>query len=372
MDTPTSPTPQPSPKTKPDVVFAAGGTLCVAALFFEWMGWIMAIVGIVLLMRASSGRAATKMLLASVALLPRVGFVAARVIRAPAGLSFTFEPWTFATAWSVWTVASLLIGFGALAIVQHRRPQPAPSATPPLSQRRLPTILLGLAFVIAGLVVLSGILDGFHRIDDVGAGRWAIQHAARGTVATFAAADIASIEGTESRSSRGASALTVRLTLTDGRTFTVRKQSTSIFTALRKFATTAGIPAGRVRITPYRGPTWTNGASGFALADLLGVFRCDDAKGDGRRTLEFRLDAGRLAGTETVEEAGSRYARDLRNVTLDDTGVIEFDMSTRRDIQQGPGNTTALSFRWSSDGDRARLTRTGIELDGRTYAARPR
>ncbi len=156
----------------------AAAALCVAALFFDAMGWLMAIAGVILLRRAAfSSR--TKWTLAALALAPKILFLAVRSLGTPPGLSFTIEPMTLATSSSLWTWSVLLAAFGLFMIVRSRPAPPDPGA-PPQPPSRQPLLLksIGLAAVAAGALLLSGLTDGFHRIDDAGEGRWAIRHAA--------------------------------------------------------------------------------------------------------------------------------------------------------------------------------------------------
>src|SRR5690349_13499048 len=93
----------------PRSLIAAG--LCVGALFFDGLGWILAIAGIVLLRRAVfSGKA--KCGLAAIAILPKILFVGVRSLNAPSGLSFPIEPRNLATSSSLWAWCILVAAFG--------------------------------------------------------------------------------------------------------------------------------------------------------------------------------------------------------------------------------------------------------------------
>jgi hypothetical protein len=83
-----------------DLRSVAAAALCVASLFFDAMGWLMAIVGVVLLRRAAFSPR-VKWLLAALALAPKVLFLGVRAMSAPPGLSFTIEPTTLTTSSSL-------------------------------------------------------------------------------------------------------------------------------------------------------------------------------------------------------------------------------------------------------------------------------
>lgn len=362
-------TPASAPARTYDTPSLVGGTLCVASLVFEWLGWLIAIAGIVLLPR-SGMRTRTKWLLAALALLPRVLFVAAHYYSAPRGVSFDLEPRTLATSFSLWTWSSLLAGFGVLAMSQSRPSQAERFESPNPDSKRRPLLILGLVLVVAGAVILLEPFDGFQRIEDAGNGRWALKHAARGTRATFAREEVSLVEGTEHSTTRGAPTYAVRVTLADGRSYSVSARTGVAFTELRRFATTAGLRPGTVRITPRRGAAWTNGATGFTLKDFVGTYECADAGTRERRTIDLYLEGGRLAGKETVADGATSYVRALRSLKVSDTGGIEFDVAARAAVRNGSDNTTAFSLQWGSTGEDARLTRDGLEVGTRKYRRR--
>lgn len=259
-------------------LIAAG--LCVLALYFDVLGWVFAIAGIALLRRTAFSRTA-KVLLAAMAIGPKILFVASRAMNAPAGLTFPIEPQNLASSPSLWTWSVLLAALGVFLMLMAPR------------GRRAIFVGVGLAPLAGAAVSLLGLIDGFHRIDDAGAGRWALRHAALGNVAVFRGRDVASIEASERRNSRTGRSYPVRVTLADGRSFSVTTKTAAALDELKKFATTANLPPGKARIGG-----WMNGASGFALEDCVGVYEPADA-GDGpRSTFEFRMDGERLAGTE--------------------------------------------------------------------------
>jgi hypothetical protein len=329
---------------------------CILAAFFDTFGWLFAVLGIVLL-RRSVFRRTTKWALAAVALLPKLLFLGARILRAPAGLSFQIEPSTLATSSSLWAWSIVLISFGVFVALQSRRP-PADRFGPPRPETRGPRSLavLGFVLVAVGLVVLIGPFDGFQRIDDAGSGRWALVHTAWGTRATFGRQQVSLIEGTENHSSRRSSSYSARVTLTDGRTFAMTTKSGDAFRELKKFATTANMPPGRVRIVPYHGQPWTNGPPAFTLRDYVGTYDYADQGGPERRTIEFWVESDRLLGKEAVADRASNYVRNLRNIKVSDTGEMEFELATQADMRKVSEATTAFSLQWSSAGEDARLT----------------
>ncbi len=87
---------------------AAAG-LCIASLFLGPLGWLAAIVGIVLLRRATLP-AKTKWTLAAIALVPKILFLGLSATTAPQGLSFEIESVTLTTSSSLWAWSVLLAG----------------------------------------------------------------------------------------------------------------------------------------------------------------------------------------------------------------------------------------------------------------------
>jgi hypothetical protein len=310
-------------------------------------------------------------MLAALALAPKILFLGVRSMSGPTGLSFTIEPTTLATSSSLWTWSVLLAGFGAFVMFWAQPAQPAPGA-PPVAETRRPLALkaLGLAAIAAAAVLLLGLADGFHRIEDAGEGRWALHHAARGTRTTFARADVASIEATEIRKSRGGSSYTVRVGLNDGRTYSVTTGSLSALAELRTFATTADLRPGIVRIVRRGAGTWTNGASGFALSDYVGAYEHVDRNTGERTTIEFWKEGDRLAGKETVASGPNRYIRMLRNIKAGDTGELTFEPTTRAEAGKPSESTLSFSLSWSPTGESGRLTKDGLEVGSKAFARR--
>jgi hypothetical protein len=358
-----------SPARKYDVRSALALAFCLGALYFDLLGWLLAVIGIVLL-PGSAYRARTKWLLAALALGPKIAFLVLRRNYAPPGVAFTIEPWTLATAPSLWVWSVLLIAFGVFIVLRAPRTadDPALVARP---DTRGPRLLKGLGFLLIawGAVMLLSVFDGFQRIDDVGHGRWALRHAVRGTVATFTRDELALVEGTENHSTRGRSSYTVRVTLTGGRHFSVTTQSSGAFAAVRQFAATADLAPGKARTSEWRRPAWTNGASGFTLKDYVGTYDHEDNSRGERSTLEFVLENGRLAGKETVLDGGVRHVRALRNIAISDTGEMTFDVATQASAE-AKGDTWSFSLQWDPNGDTGRLTRGGFEIGPRKYTKR--
>jgi hypothetical protein len=352
-----------------DKISLVAGTLCAASLVFESLGWLIAAAGVGLLFRAGM-RTRTKWLLAALALLPRVLFVGIRLYFAPRGLLFDFEPRTLATSFSLWTWSSLLVAFGVLAISQSRATTAEQFELPQPDAKRWPLLGLGIVCLVVAAIILVEPLDGFQRIEDAGDGQWALKHAARGTRATFAAKDVSLIEGTEQHSTRGSNTYSVRVTLADGRSFSVSARTRQAFQSLREFATTAGLGPGRARIVPYRATTWTNTVPAFTRGDFAGTYDFADKDGRERRTLELAVEGDRIVGKETVTDAASTIVRDLRNLKIDDTGRMTFDFSTHAQARSGPDNNWSFSLRWSSDGTDAHLSNDGIRIGTIKYRRR--
>lgn len=355
------------PKYDPRSVIAVA--LCLAALFIDAFGWLLGIVGIVLLRRAVLP-ARTKWLLAAVALGPKILFLGVRTLSAPRGLSFTFEPWTLATSSSVWSWSIVLAAFGAFVLSHARSRPPAPELSPQPRDPQRPFLLVpvGLGLIAVGAAILLGLLDGFHRIDDVGEGRWALKHAARGTVATFTRDELASIEGKRNYTRRGWSDSVV-VTLTDGRSYSVSTGSPGVFEELRRFATTANLAPGKAR-TVKRGETWTNGATGLGLKDYLGTYEYIDAANRERTTLEFWLDGGHVAGKETDRTGDIEHVRVLKNIRIDDTGAIAFDVATHAEMREAGPSTRSFSLQWSPSGETGQLAKDGLTIGLKKFRRR--
>jgi hypothetical protein len=366
----TSETPVPSRVPQYDLRSLAAAALCVASLFFDTIGWLMAIVGVVLL-RRSAFPPRVKWMLAALALAPKILFLAVRSMSAPPGLSFAIEPTTLTTSPSLWTWSVLLAGCGVFLIFLARPAPPVPGA-PPQAETRKPLLLkvLGLVAIAAAAALLLGLADGFHRIDDAGEGRWALRHAARGTRATFTRADVASIEVNENRHSRGGSSYSVHVRLSDGRTFSVTTGSVVALQELRTFATTADLKPGTTRIVRRREGTWTNGASGFTLKDYVGAFEHADGNTGERTTIEFWIEGDRLAGKETVANGPTKFVRSLRHIKASDTGELAFEPTTRAEVGKPSESTMSFSLSWSPTGETGRLTKDGLEVGVKKFARR--
>jgi hypothetical protein len=359
-----------SPPVSParlDARSLTAASLCVLALFFDFFGWVLAIAGIVLLRRASFNRT-VKWYLAAIAIGPKILFLGLRSLATPGGLSFPIEPRNLATSSSLWAWCIFLAAFGAYLFFQARRqPQARNAPSQPGSYRSVVIAGLGLAAIAAAVVLLLGVMDGFHWIREAGRGQWALRHAVRGNVATFTGSDVQSIDATERYSQRGGSSYSIRVALAGGRSFAVTTKSSVALDELRKFATTANLPDGRVRIVRRRGDLWTNGSSGFSLQDCVGTYEAADAGGATRSTYEFWFDGGRLAGKETLVETSGRHVRMLRNIKVSDTGEFEFQSSAYLEAARQAQGTVSLSFGFSSQGETGRFVKNGLEVGLQKY-----
>jgi hypothetical protein len=357
--------PSPPVSKKLDARSVLAACLCVMALFFDALGWLLATIGVFLLRRAAFPPR-VKWILAAIALAPKILFVGVRSLSAPQGLSFTIEPRTLAASPALWSWSVLLAASGIFlmcAPLAQRRPIDAP--VQPGSSGRGLIKAAGLIPIAIAALILSGLTDSFQRIEDAGGGRWALKHAVRGTVATFRRDDLASVEGAESRTRSGAS-YSVRVALKDGETFSASTTSADPFPELRRFATTAGLRPGTVRIRPRRGSEWTNGASGLTLNDCIGAYEYVDPRTGERSTFEFWLQDGRLAGKETVVEGQRRLVRTLKDIKLSDTGDFEFQESNYAGAES-KGSTISISLRWSAQGETGRFTNGGLEVGLKKY-----
>lgn len=352
---------------RPDARSLTAAALCVLALFFNLLGWALAIAGIVLLRRAVFSRT-VKWYLAAIAIGPKILFLGVRSLNMPPGLSFPVEPQNLATSPSLWAWCIFLVAFGAYLLFQARRPLQGPNVpVEPGSYRSFLIAGLGLIAIGAGVVLLLGVTEGFHWIDEAGRGQWALRHAVRGNVAIFTRSDVQSIDATERYSQRGGSSYSVRVALAGGRSFSVTTKSPAALDELRKFATTANLADGRVRIVRRKGNLWTNGSSGFSLQDCLGTYRPANAGGPERSTYEFWLDGERLAGKETASDAQGRRVRVLQNLKVSDDGAFEFQTSPYVDAERQEKGTVSLSFGWSSQTETGRFVTNGLEVGLQKY-----
>ena len=342
---------------------AAG--LCLMALFFNALGWLLAIIGIFLLRRAVF-QPRVKWILASVALGPKILFLGVQSLSAPLGLSFTIEPRTLATSSALWSWSILMAGFGSFLLYVPLKSRRAPDTPLGPTSSGTPLLkVLGLVLIVLAIIMLLGLSDDFQRIQDAGNGRWALKHAVRGAVATFTRDELASIEAI-ARRTRGSASYSVRVGLKDGRTFSASTRSVAAFQDLRKFATTAGLRPGTVRIRRLHGGDWTNGASGFTLHDCIGTYEYVDERRGERSTVELWLENGRLAGKETVLDGQRRYVQTLRDIKISDTGEMEFQESPYA-ASESSKSTVSFSLRWSAQGESGRFTKDGLEIGLKKY-----
>jgi hypothetical protein len=168
--------------------------------------------------------------------------------------------------------------------------------------------------------------------------------------------------------------------LADGRTFSASTTSSAAFEDVRKFAATAGLRPGTVRILGRFGRNWTNGATAFTVKNCAGTYEYVDERGGGRRMLEMWLQNGRLVGRETETVGQVRQTRTLRDFKIDDTGVAEFQATSFAGAS-GPSSTAiSFSFQWPPKGghgfftggtsETGRFTREAFETGSKTYHKR--
>jgi len=361
------PQPPAARAAQPDVRSLTAAALCVLALFFDAFGWILAIAGIVLLRRAVFSRT-VKWYLGAVAIGPKILFMGIKSLNAPAGLSFPIENRNLATSPSLWAWCVFLAAFGVYLVFLRRRLPQAPNAPiQPVAYRSYLIAGAGLAAVAVAVVLLLGLIDGFHRIDDAGQGQWALRHAARGNVAVFKGSEVESIDATERYGSRAGSSYAVRIALAGGRSFSVTTKSAAALDELRKFATTANLSVGKVRIIRRNRGLWTNGASGFTLKDCVGAYEQTDSRATAHATYEFWLDQDRLAGKQTVADSQGRRVRVLRDIKVSDSGEFEFQSAPYVEAAQGQKGAFSFSFGWSSQGETGRFVRDGLEVGLQNY-----
>jgi hypothetical protein len=342
--------------------------MCVLALFVDGFGWLFAIAGIYMLRRSSFSPSA-RWVMGAVALGPKLLFIGIRAMSAPSGVSFPIEPTTLATSSALWAWAGLAIGIGLLFLVELRRRPEYPPNEPVPNQPKLGLVLpiLGVACVAGGVVLLLGLTDGFQRIDDAGRGRWVLHHAVKRTVADFSGSELAAIV-VQQRGTRRRSSYEITVTLQDGRAFSISTGDSAALVELRKFAATANLPPGKLRIVTFRGGTWTNGSSGMSIKDCVGVYELVDPNARPRSTIEFWLENERLAGKETIDDSPRRHVRVLSNIKLNDTGEVEFQPASYLEVsQQKAENTTTISFSWSPQRETGKFTPGGFQTGTQKY-----
>jgi uncharacterized membrane protein YdcZ (DUF606 family) len=349
---------------------AAAG-MCILALFIDGFGWLLAIAGIYML-RRSSFNTGTRWVLGTVALGPKLLFLGIKAMNAPPGLSFTIQPSNLATSSALWAWTGLMIGIGVILLLQSRR-QEHPANEPFQSQPKYEWLvpLIGVAMVAGGVALLLGLQDGFERIDDAGHGRWVLHHAVKGRVAEFSGGDVSEILVEERHHSRGSNDYAVKFGLKDGHSYSVTLKTAFIIDELRKFATTANLAPGKLRLVPYRGATWTSGNSKITLKDCIGVYEMSDANAHRRSTVEFWIENERLMGKETVNDTGQPQVRVLRNIKLDETGEMEYQPASYLEAShQKEENVTRISLSWAPQAESGKFIPGGFETGGQQYRKR--
>jgi hypothetical protein len=193
----------------------------------------------------------------------------------------------------------------------------------------------------------------------------------KGRVAEFSGSDVATIVVEERHHSRSNNDYAVVFGLKDGHSYSVTVQTASVIDELRKFATTANLAPGKLRIVPYRGATWTSGSSGITLKACVGVYELSDPTARRRSTVEFWIENERLMGKETVDDAGQRHVRVLRNIKLDETGEVEYQPASYLEAShQQDENVTRISLSWSPQAETGKFVPDGFETEGQRYRKR--
>jgi hypothetical protein len=260
-----------------------------------------------------------------------------------------------------------MAGFGSFLIYVPLKMRPAPEAPDQPTSSGTPLLkLVGVVLIGLAVAMLLGLSDDFQRIQDAGSGRWALKHAVRGDVATFTRDELASIEAIDRRT-RGSASYSVRVKLKNGRTYSASTRSVEAFQDLRKFAATADLRPGTVRIRRRNAGDWTNGASGFTLNNCVGTYEHVDERGGERSTFEFWMQNGRLAGKETTVDGPGRHVQTLRDIKISDTGEMEFEEIPYAAAQEQSKSTVSFSLRWSAQGETGRFTKDGLEIGLKKY-----
>lgn len=315
---------EPLPVPMGTVKALAGVVCCVASPLFDPLGYVLTVLGTVLLWGGATFPAAARLAATAVLLPPRIAPLLIAALAGPGEFSFVLDPRAPAMSSSAWGWYGLLWAVFAVLLLMFSERGSAllagaglgKAAAPGTRHEHAPVLLIVPGLLVLGWATnaLLGLKNDFEWVEPANAGSWQLKHSVRGRVASFTAPGVASIEGRE-EGSREKPVYHIRFALQDG-TRALATRSLSAFGELRKLAATAELAPGRMRLRYGEGTVWTNGA--FSLKDRIGRY---EAAGGG--FVDLRLDAaGRLAGTASM--TGGTAARAMRAIKVTEEGGIEY------------------------------------------------
>ena len=306
----------------------AGVVCCVASPLFDPLDYVLTVVGLILLWGGSGFSVRARLVATAVVLPPRVAPLLLSALAGPGDFSFVLNPSAPATSSSAWGWYGLLWAVCALLMLLFSEKGNALLAGAGLQQasapgtryERAPVLLIIPALLVLAWATngLLGLKNEFEWVEAANAGAWDLKHSVRGTVATFTADTVASIDGRE-EGHTDKPTYHIRFALKSGDARVMSTRSPSAFGEMKKLAATMELPPGRMQLKSVSGEAWTNGR--FTVKARTGTYEA--ANGN---LVELRLDqSGRLTGTESVlGSGGERHTRPLRAVKVTEDGGIEY------------------------------------------------
>jgi hypothetical protein len=350
----------------------AGVVCCVASPLFDPVGYVMTLVGLVLLWRRSGFSLHVRLAATAVVLPPRILPLLLSALAGPGDFSFVLNPHPPATSSSAWGWYGLLWAFCAvllliftekgaalLASAGLRRARSAPGGDSVRRERASILLVIPAALVLAWATkAVLGLNNEFEWVEAAPAGAWELKHSVRGTVATFTAETVAFIEGRE-EGHPDTPSYRIRFAFKNGNARVMSTRSLSAYGEMKQLAATMALPPGRMQLKSAAGEAWTNGRAGFTLKEYAGTYEA--ANGN---FVELRLDQnGRLIGTESVlGSGGERLTRALWSVKITEDGGIEY----RTDMFAGSVRNFAVSYGLS----RGEFDKDGLTMDGTRFSKR--
>jgi hypothetical protein len=344
---------------------AAGAVCCVASPLFDPLGYVMTVLGLVLIWGRSAFPVNWRLAVIAVVLPPRILPILFSALAGPGEFSFVLDPNAPATSSASWGWFGLLLAVSAalalagtaagresLAIAGIRWRTPMPGVDGLRTRNRWALPGLAAAVLIAwGIGAVLGLGNQFEWIEAGRGGAWELKHTVRRTVATFTPDSVALIE---CRAGEEESA--IRVVLRTGASYRMRTRAPSAWGELKKLAAAMELPPRRMHVVFPGGGVWTNGD--FSLKLRTGAYETA-----GGRRIELRLENGRLAGTETLAGSAGKLERALRAVKVTEDGTIEY----RTEMFSGPWSNFAVGFGFSQgrfDGER-------LVIDGARFRKLP-
>ena len=357
--------------------------LCVLSLFFDFLGYVLALAGLFLLWKHGKLKLPTRLGVTAVVLLPKVAIFLLGWNRITENL-FELEPQTFATSSSIWAWSLLVCGVGVgclmLAGAIRRGNMSAlrlgkASFSPALSKnpgRKGAAVvgvgLIGLVFVAVSALMFLGLEDDFQAVEPDERGRWRLTHQVRGMVASFLPAEVKSFTGErDSGTDADLSLYWIRVSLNDGRSWSMNTRAMDAEEMLKKLAATMELPPGTMRLRMTPGREWVNSGRKVRPEDWAGTYRSTAGQGPSRDSvLEFRVVEGRLVGKETLRLGDRETSRELRNIQVTPSGEIEFETETLAGASKQAESRYRFSLNYAPR-RRAALRDGFLDVDGSRY-----